>query len=150
VSTLQSLALAGQPAGVTLRGPGGDATGAGLDVVLAVLDARRGEVFAASWRMDEVEVFDTALVLPHVFAPAMLAELVTPLGPATLAIGDGALAFRGVLERSGAFIPDDDSQLHRVTATNHCRLARSLQASVPDEIRPDYLRAPDAEMARRI
>jgi tRNA threonylcarbamoyladenosine biosynthesis protein TsaB len=150
VSTLQSLALAGQQAGVPLRDLDGGAAAAGLDVVLAVLDARRGEVFAASWRMDEVEVFDSALVLPHVFAPAMLAELVTPLGPATLAIGDGALAFRGVLERSGAFIPDDDSQLHRVTATNHCRLARNLQASVPDEIRPDYLRAPDAEMARRI
>jgi tRNA threonylcarbamoyladenosine biosynthesis protein TsaB len=150
VSTLQSLALAGPRAPVTLsrQDPGG--TIAGLDVVLAVLDARRGEVFAASWRMDEVEGFETALLLPRAFAPEMLAELVTPLGPTTLAIGDGALAFRQVLERSGAFIPDDDSQLHRVTATNHCRLADGLQASVPDEVRPDYLRAPDAEMARRI
>ena len=150
VSTLQSLALAGQHTPVTLRDMDAGATAGGLDVVLAVLDARRGEVFAASWRMNEVEVFETALVLPHAFAPEMLAELVTPLGPATLAIGDGAIAFRGVLERSGAFIPDDDSQLHRVTATNHCRLAASLRASVPDEVRPDYLRAPDAEMARRI
>ncbi len=150
VSTLQSLALAGPRAPVTLsrQDPGG--TIAGLDVVLAVLDARRGEVFAASWRMDEVEGFETALLLPRAFAPEMLAELVTPLGPTTLAIGDGALAFRQVLERSGAFIPDDDSQLHRVTATNHCRLADGLEASVPDEVRPDYLRAPDAEMARRI
>ena len=117
--------------------------------VFAVLDARRGEVFAAGWRIDEVEDFDAALLLPHPFAPEALAELLTPLGPTTLAIGDGAIAFREVLERSGAFIPDDDSQLHRVTATNHCRLARGLQASVPDEVRPDYLRAPDAEMARR-
>jgi len=150
VSTLQSLALAGPRAPVTLsrQDPGG--TIAGLDVVLAVLDARRGEVFAASWRMDEVEGFETALLLPRAFAPEMLAELVTPLGPTTLAIGDGALAFRQVFERSGAFIPDDDSQLHRVTATNHCRIADGLQASVPDEVRPDYLRAPDAEMARRI
>lgn len=150
VSTLQSLALAGPRAPVTLsrQDPGG--TIAGLDVVLAVLDARRGEVFAASWRMDEVEGFETALLLPRAFAPEMLAELVTPLGPTTLAIGDGALAFRQVLERSGAFIPDDDSQLHRVTATNHSRLADGLQASAPDEVRPDYLRAPDAEMARRI
>jgi tRNA threonylcarbamoyladenosine biosynthesis protein TsaB len=150
VSTLQSLALAGPRASVTLSGQDPGGTTAGLDVVLAVLDARRGEVFAASWRMDEVEGFETALLLPRAFAPEMLAELVTPLGPTTLAIGDGALAFRQVLERSGAFIPDDDSQLHRVTATNHCRLADGLQASVPDEVRPDYLRAPDAEMARRI
>jgi tRNA threonylcarbamoyladenosine biosynthesis protein TsaB len=140
VSTLQSLALAGPATSNTL---------VGYDSVLAVLDARRGEVFAASWRMTEVEDFETALLLPRAFAPEMLAELVAPLGPAALAIGDGAIAFRQVLERSGAFIPDDDSQLHRVTATNHCRLAGSLQPTVPDEVRPDYLRAPDAELARR-
>jgi len=149
VSTLQSLALAGPRADVTLKGQDPGGTTAGLDVVLAVLDARRGEVFAASWRMDEVGDFDSALLLPRAFAPEMLTQLVTPLGPTTLAIGDGALAFRQVLERSGAVIPDDDSQLHRVTATNHCRLATGLQASVPDEVRPDYLRAPDAEMAHR-
>jgi tRNA threonylcarbamoyladenosine biosynthesis protein TsaB len=140
VSTLQSLALAG---------PDGRRATAGLDAVFAVLDARRGEVFAASWRIDEAHGFDSALLLPRAFAPEALAELIAPLGPSALAIGDGALAFREVLERSGAFIPDDDSQLHRVTATNHCRLAASLQASVPDEVRPDYLRAPDAEMAHR-
>ncbi|MBV8220781.1 MAG: tRNA (adenosine(37)-N6)-threonylcarbamoyltransferase complex dimerization subunit type 1 TsaB [Solirubrobacterales bacterium] len=139
VSTLQSLALARSVDGVP----------SGLDVVFAVIDARRGEVFAASWRIDEAQEFDNALLLPRAFAPEVLAELIAPLGETALAIGDGAIAFRKVLERSGAFIPDDDSQLHRVTATNHCRLAASLQASVPDEVRPDYLRAPDAEMAHR-
>ena len=99
--------------------------------------------------IDEAQAFDNALLLPHAFAPEALAELMAPLGEAALAIGDGAIAFREVLERSGAFIPDDDSQLHRVTATNHCRLAVSLRAGVPDEVRPDYLRAPDAEMAHR-
>ena len=140
VSTLQSLALAGPTASNTL---------VGYDTVLAVLDARRAEVFAASWRMDEVEGFATALLLPRALTPEALTELVTPLGPTTLAIGDGAIAFRQVLERSGALIPEDDSQLHRVTATNHCRLAGGLHPSVPDEVRPDYLRAPDAETARR-
>ena len=122
---------------------------AGLDAVFAVIDARRGEVFAASWRIDEAQEFDNALLLPRAFAPEVLAQLIAPLGEAALAIGDGAIAFREVLERSGAFIPDDDSQLHRVTATNHCKLATGLQASVPDEVRPDYLRAPDAEMSHR-
>ena len=36
-----------------------------FDTVLAVLDARRGEVFAASWRMTEIEEFDTALLVPR-------------------------------------------------------------------------------------
>ena len=140
VSTLQSLALAR---------PRADSVPAGLDAVVAVLDARRGEVFAAGWRMDEVGEFDCALLLPHALAPEALAELVAPLGPTTLAIGDGAVAFREPLERSGSFVPEDDSLLHRVTATNHCRLADRMQGSVPDDVRPDYLRAPDAEIAHR-
>jgi tRNA threonylcarbamoyladenosine biosynthesis protein TsaB len=140
VSTLQSLALAR---------PRADDVPAGLDAVLAVLDARRGEVFAASWRMDEVGEFDNALLLPRALAPEALADLLAPLGPATLAIGDGAIAFREVLERSGSFIPADDSPLHKVTATNHCLLADRLEGGVPDEVRPDYLRAPDAEIAHR-
>jgi len=142
VSTLQSLALC-RPR------PGSPGTPAGLDTVLAVLDARRGEVFAASWRMDEAWEFDCALVLPRALGPEALAELMAPLGPTTLAVGDGAIAFREVLERSGSFIPDDDSPLHRVTATNHCRLAGRLPGSVPNDVRPDYLRAPDAEIAHR-
>ena len=140
VSTLQSLAMAR---------PGPDAAPAVLDTLLAVLDARRGEVFAASWRMDEAGDFDSALLLPRALAPEALADLVEPLGPSTLAVGDGAIAFREVLERSGSFIPEDDSPLHKVTATNHCRLADHLEGGVPDEVRPDYLRAPDAEIAHR-
>jgi len=140
VSTLQSLAMAR---------PGPDAAPAVLDTLLAVLDARRGEVFAASWRMDEAGDFDSALLLPRALAPEALADLVEPLGPSTLAVGAGAIAFREVLERSGSFIPEDDSPLHKVTATNHCRLADHLEGGVPDEVRPDYLRAPDAEIAHR-
>jgi tRNA threonylcarbamoyladenosine biosynthesis protein TsaB len=138
VSTLQSLAMAR---------PDPDVVPAGLDAVLAVLDARRGEVFAAAWRVDEVEEFESALLPPRAVAPEALAELVTPLGPTTLAIGDGAIAFREALERSGSFIPEDDSPLHKVTAMNHCRLADRLEGGVPDDVRPDYLRAPDAEIA---
>ena len=144
VSTLQSLALA-----LALARPRADDVPAGLDAVLAVLDARRGEVFAASWRMDEAGDFDNALLPPRAVAPEALADMVAPLGPATLAIGDGAIAFREVLERSGSFIPEDDSPLHKVTATNHCRLADRLEGGSPDEVRPDYLRAPDAEIAHR-
>ena len=126
VSTLHSLALAGPRP----RDAGRDRRAA-TRVARPVIDARRGEVFAAGWRIDEVEEFDAALLLPQPFAPEALAELLAPLGPTTLAIGDGAIAFREVLERSGAFIPDDDSQLHRVTATNHCRLAARPASECP-------------------
>jgi hypothetical protein len=66
-----------------------------------------------------------------------------------LALGDGAVRFREVLEDSGALIPEDGSRLHRVTATNHCRLATGLRGSDAEEIQPEYLRLPDAEIAHR-
>jgi tRNA threonylcarbamoyladenosine biosynthesis protein TsaB len=147
VSTLQSLALAGQRARLPERGAG--PLPPGVDVVVPVLDARRSEVFAASWRIDETEDYDAALLTPRAISPEGLAELLVPFGPTTLAVGDGAIAFREVLERAGSFVPQDDSPLHRVTAAHHCRLAGRLPASVPDAVRPDYLRAPDAEIARK-
>ena len=146
VSTLQSLALAARWASPQLAGV--DPVPRGLDVILAVLDARRGEVFAAGWRVEEAEDFDAALLTPRAIAPEGLAALLAPLGQHALAIGDGAVAFREVLERAGCFIPADDSPLHRVTAAHHCRLAGRLPASIPEEVRPEYLRAPDAEIAR--
>jgi tRNA threonylcarbamoyladenosine biosynthesis protein TsaB len=123
VSTLESLSL-----------------NAEASSICAVLDARRGEVFAAAWRQRR------RVLEPAAFDPAALAEW---LSPDTLALGDGAVAFRGVLERSGARIPGDGSDLHRVTAVNHCRLGLLADPSNPNAVRPEYLRLPDAEIARK-
>jgi tRNA threonylcarbamoyladenosine biosynthesis protein TsaB len=123
VSTLESLSL-----------------NSDADAVCAVLDARRGEVFAATWKQHR------QMLQPAAFDPAALADR---LSPRTMAIGDGAVAFRHVLERSGALIPDDGSELHRVTAVNHCRLGLLAVPSDPDAVRPEYLRLPDAEIARK-
>jgi hypothetical protein len=46
-------------------------------------------------------------------------------------------------------VPEGNSALHRVTAVNHCRIARHLEAANPDDVHPQYLRLPDAEIARR-
>ena len=121
---------------------------AAFSLPLAAVDHLHGHV-AASWRIDEAREFECSLLPPRVLAPEALAEVVAPLGPATLAIGDGAIRFREVLERSGSFIPEDDSPLHKVAAVNHCRLADHLEGGAPDGVRPDYLRAPDAEIAHR-
>ncbi len=117
--------------------------------VLAVIDARRREVFAAGWSPEQLGGADGTLLRARVTAPATLAELAGGLPLPILAIGDGALAFREVLERSGALVPEDDSELHRVTATNHCELARNLPAEAPEQVLPSYMRLPDAEIARR-
>jgi tRNA threonylcarbamoyladenosine biosynthesis protein TsaB len=127
VSTLRSLSL---------NAPGGAGT------VAAVLDARRGEVFAAIWRRGEA-VLEACAVRPE-----QLAGELASLPESVVAIGDGALAFRSVLEPSGVLIPDDEER-HRVTAINHCLLAREGRAGDPAAVLPDYLRLPDAEITRR-
>ncbi len=134
VSTLRSLAL--------------NAADEAASTVLAVLDARRGEAFAAAWSVAPAGATDPILA-PAALAPRELAGLIPGLGSSVLAIGEGAIEFREVLEHSGALIPEDDSQLHRVTAINHCKLAGALRAVDPDEVLPEYLRLPDAEIARR-
>jgi tRNA threonylcarbamoyladenosine biosynthesis protein TsaB len=111
--------------------------------VAAVLDARRGEVFAAIFSRGEQRLPPTAL------DPRALAKLLAEQEETPLAIGDGAIEFRAVLEPSGALIPEDRAELHRVTAINHCVLARDRRAGDPNEVLPQYLRLPDAEITRR-
>jgi len=119
----------------------------GVRVVLAAIDARRGEVFAAAWRGPHRELD------PRALRPEALAVVVGPLvdadGVSPLAIGDGALRFREQLEAAGAEVPPQESRLHRISAINHCRLATGLPAASPTEVEPAYLRAPDAEIADR-
>lgn len=140
VLTLQSLALNGhgaEPPPVA-------------EAVAAVIDARRGEAFSAVWRLTDLgDPHGVPLIEAAAYPPQLLAELLGGLGQTVLALGDGAVEFRSVLERSGAVIPDVDSELHRVTAVNHCRLARVLEPVPPDQVQPHYLRLPDAEIARR-
>jgi tRNA threonylcarbamoyladenosine biosynthesis protein TsaB len=133
VSTLQSLALG--------------AAGEGAKVIVAVLDARRHQVFAAAWREESVR--GEPLLAPGAFDPGELEAHIQELGPAPVAVGEGAVEFSEVLERAGAVVPERDSRLHRVNAINHCRLATSLPPAAPDDIHPEYLRLPDAEIVRR-
>ncbi len=139
VSTLQALALGALP----------QLSRSGYDAVLAVLDARRGEAFVAAWRQDELQALGSAALEPVALGPEALGGELDRLHLSALAVGEGAIAFREVLERSGAFVPDDGSALHRVSAVNHCRIARDLEPSDPDRVQPEYLRLPDAELARR-
>jgi len=137
VSTLQSLAL--NALGVDELQP--------VEAVAAVLDARRGEAFAAVWPIDGPE--RDPLIAPSAFTPEALVKTLDAGQLRLLALGEGAIEFRAALEGSGVLVPDDEAQVHRVTATGHCRLARRLPPADPADITPQYLRLPDAEIARR-
>jgi tRNA threonylcarbamoyladenosine biosynthesis protein TsaB len=118
--------------------------------VMAVLDARRGEVFAAGWEAADAARADAApLVGPRAMAPETLAEAMTEAGGSWLAVGDGAIEFRAALEASGARIPEQDSGRNRVSAVEHCWLASGLAPGAPEGVQPEYLRLPDAEITLR-
>jgi tRNA threonylcarbamoyladenosine biosynthesis protein TsaB len=139
VSTLHSLAAAAAPA-AALQGRD----------VLAVLDARRREVFAAGWAAETAARPGAAAdPAPRPLAPEALADELGQDGRRWLAVGDGAVDSREVLEGSGALVPGDGSELHRVSAIVHCRLATGLPSRTADDIHPEYLRLPDAELTIR-
>jgi tRNA threonylcarbamoyladenosine biosynthesis protein TsaB len=132
VSTLRALAVAAGPSA-----PAG--TG-----VLAVIDARRGEVFAAGWRDGEQVLEQVAL------APALLADRLRAEGRPWLAVGDGAIRFRSDLEGAGCLVAPDRSPQHGVGAGTICRLAlAATEATAHDLVVPDYLRPPDAARSRK-
>jgi tRNA threonylcarbamoyladenosine biosynthesis protein TsaB len=108
---------------------------------LAVLDARRGQVFAAMFAPDGDELWE-----PFVASPDELAERVRGLSETALAAGSGALRFRGELEAAGVEVLRDEDSAHRVWARHVCRLAEGGAPSPPEAIQPIYLRPPDAQL----
>lgn len=113
--------------------------------VLAVLDARRGEVYCAGW-VQARELVDTRAV-----APEQLGEVLRAQEASTwLAVGDGAIRFRAHLDRAGVEVPDDASPLHQVSGAVLCRLAAGRPGDAPDAVLPDYRRAPDARVPRQM
>lgn len=128
VSSLRALA-AGGPAG---------------EPVLAVLDARRGEAFAAAYEDGEERI------APRVVGPGELPALAARRdGRRWVAVGDGALRFREELERGGAVVPAPSDPAHRIGAAAVCGLAVEAPDRGRDVVVPDYLRVPDAEITRR-
>ena len=110
--------------------------------MLAVIDARRGEAFAAGWRDGE------PVLEPVALPPAALAERVAGEGGPWLAVGDGALRFRADLEGAGCTVhrtdPRSTASAPGRSARSRCRHRRPLAR---DLVVPDYLRLPDAVLA---
>jgi tRNA threonylcarbamoyladenosine biosynthesis protein TsaB len=139
----------GDRGGEAGSGKGVCAGGGGVEedhaAVLAVIDARRGEVFVAAYQNH------AELIAPAPLAPDDLAELRERAdslagSPKWGALGDGAVRYRQALQRAGVTVPGDDSPLHRVDGRAICELGLSCEPTdVP--VVPDYRRRPDAEMA---
>jgi tRNA threonylcarbamoyladenosine biosynthesis protein TsaB len=121
------------------------ALAAGLDPTrerLALIDARRGELFAALHGPDG-ERWPPFVTRPDDLAARIASELTAAEPP--LAGGDGSIRFRQILETVGVEVPPDDSRLHLVRALHVCRLAGEAPTTPPEAVVPLYLREPDAK-----
>jgi tRNA threonylcarbamoyladenosine biosynthesis protein TsaB len=145
VSSLRALAvgaLASDPA---------TAEGCAATTVLAVIDARRGEVFAAAYESGEDGLRE--LTAPRALVPERLGEVIAEAEGVRgargqwLAVGDGAVRFRPQLESAGVAVPQDSSSLQQVSAAVVCELAVNAPAASLHALAPDYRRRPDAELA---
>jgi tRNA threonylcarbamoyladenosine biosynthesis protein TsaB len=122
IATARGLALG---LGIPCRGaPTLAALAAGVPGGLALVDARRGELFALD-----------AAAEPVVEQPAAVAARVTR---GALCVGDGALRYRELLEAAGAAVPPDGDARHAPAAVALAHLA----GAAPEAI---YVRRPDAE-----
>jgi tRNA threonylcarbamoyladenosine biosynthesis protein TsaB len=151
ISSLQALAA---PA-LTAPSPSGSAAMPPAGVV-AVIDARRGQVFAAAYVPSTVGSGPPReLTPPRPYEPTRLADALaidlrrSSAGEVSwperwLAVGDGAVRFRAELAGVGA-IPPEDSRAHRLSAAAICELG--LDASPAEGVLPEYGRRPDAELA---
>lgn len=114
--------------------------------LLAALDARRGQIFAALYEQVSNESGPPGprrLIDPFVCDPECLGKRLGAHIPA-LAAGSGALRFRDRFEAGGTTVPGPEDPVHRVSA----RWTAILAASCEMPVEPIYLRAPDAERWR--
>ena len=130
VSSLAALA-----AGVAESG--GDAGREGP--VLALIDARRGQVFAALFE-DGAQRWP-----PFAATPDAVAARVADSGLRPLAVGDGSVRFRDVLEAVGIRVAPEGSRAHVVRGLAICKMASDVSPAPPEAVLPNYLRLPDAK-----
>lgn len=122
------------------------------EAVLAMIDARRGEVFAAGYFVSAGEaerMRPHELLGPLALAPERLAgRLAEEPARRWLAVGDGALRYAHALRDAGIEVAPEGSPVHRVSAAAVCELgALATPARDREAVLPQYLRRPDAEIA---
>lgn len=106
---------------------------------LPLIDARRGELFAALYDRGE-ERWPPFVTSPEALVARIRDERVRPL-----AGGDGSLRFEAALRAAGIACEPARSRAHVVSALRVCRLAAGAPGVSPETVFPTYLRSPDAK-----
>jgi tRNA threonylcarbamoyladenosine biosynthesis protein TsaB len=116
-------------------------------LLLPVIDARRSQVFASLADGDGQPIWEPIVAAPEELGERLRSGLQTELAGAEppLAAGDGAVRFRSELEATGLRVLPDGDPAHRLSARSICVLGASAAPARPENVKPIYLRAPDAE-----
>ena len=116
-------------------------------LIVAAIDARRGEIFSACYRQVPGGVQRTDE--PRVGSPEDLASDLVARDEDTLLVGDGALRHREIFESIAGVELADESLAHP-SASSLVQLAHAHalreEFVKPWELSPLYLRKPDAEI----
>ncbi|HEX4562830.1 MAG TPA: tRNA (adenosine(37)-N6)-threonylcarbamoyltransferase complex dimerization subunit type 1 TsaB [Solirubrobacteraceae bacterium] len=121
--------------------------------LLAVIDARRGEVFTAAYaagaqdRGHEID-FGPPLRPAELAAAVSRADDLGGPGRGVVAVGDGAVRYRAELEEHGAMVPQDADPAHLIGTHAICALGLSAPVHGARDVVPDYRRDADAAIAR--
>ncbi|MGK2931915.1 MAG: tRNA (adenosine(37)-N6)-threonylcarbamoyltransferase complex dimerization subunit type 1 TsaB [Solirubrobacterales bacterium] len=119
-------------------------------LTLALLDARRGEIFAALYGPDGEVVLE-----PFVCGPDQLPARIEGFGPGLLAGkaagllagGPGAVRFSEVLERSGIETAGPEAGFNHLNASAICERGAVVDTrELSNPLEPTYLRVPDAQL----
>jgi tRNA threonylcarbamoyladenosine biosynthesis protein TsaB len=116
------------------------AEGIDAETRLPLIDAKRGELFAALYR-DEQELWP-----PVAATPEQVIERLRDGSVTAMAAGDGSLRFQDQLEAGGITV--GPAGAHAVRGLHICRLAARVPAVPPEAVLPNYLRDPDARPQR--
>jgi tRNA threonylcarbamoyladenosine biosynthesis protein TsaB len=119
-----------------------------MDVVVSVLDARRGEVFWGVYRANDFE----CLGEPRVGTPADCVADIAARGQSVAVMGSGMERHREVfVDQLRLAVPShtlggpSEPLAETVAVIGHSRALRQASCAV-DDVLPVYLRAPDAEI----
>jgi tRNA threonylcarbamoyladenosine biosynthesis protein TsaB len=139
---------------------------------IAVIDARRGEAFAAAYQaaVDFAALAEASLeadlqtgggeiAFARALRPDELSTIVAQIeqrgglqGQRWRAVGDGALLYGDALRDGGVELAAPDSPLHLIDGAAICELSVAAPATASDgalaAVLPDYRRSPDAALAR--
>ena len=116
-------------------------------LVVSMIDARRGEVFCASYR--RVPGGIQRVTEPHVDQPADVADQLFAQGDECLLVGDGAERYAALFDgATGLEIGHEGFRHPSAGSLVELAHARALREEfvTPGEIEPMYLRSPDARI----